>query len=152
MRPDRNTGCASSSGAYQVGVRLSTWWLNQYTTGIDPRYATLRGSEVTFELWEHAIAADERGWTAFRATTGLVTRTVLGMPRDLSWRRLALQGAGHPAIPVARLLGRRQRPHFWVPLQQGHIFDQTNGMIAPERALPFERGPLGTAGNSPRLL
>src|SRR3954453_9720762 len=150
MRPDGNTGCASTSGTYRAGLRLSNWWLRRYTKDVDPRYTELRGSEVTFELWEHAIAVDERAWTPFRAMTGLVSRTVLGVPRDLTWRRLALEGAGHPAIPVARLLGRRHRSHFWVPLQQGHIFDQTNGMIEPERALPYERGPLGGAGNSPR--
>jgi hypothetical protein len=151
MRPDRNTGCASSSGAYQAGVRLSTWWLHRYTHGVDPRYSELRGSEVTFELWEHAIAVDERAWTTARATTGLVLRTVLAMPRDWFWRRLALQDAGHPAVPVVRLLGRRQRPHFWVPLQQGHIFDQTNGMIEPEQALPLEQGRFGATGNWHRI-
>lgn len=152
MRPGKRTGRASSSGAYRAGVRLSTWWLQRYTGRVDPRYTEVRESELTFELWEHGMAADEHGWSTARATAGLVARTVLGMPRDWSWRRRALEETGLPAVPVARLLGRRHRPRFWVPLQQGHIFDQTNGMIEPEKALPYYGGPLGTPGNSPRFL
>ena len=152
MRPEGKTGRASFSGAYRAGARFSTWWLRCYTRRVDPRYTELRESEVAFELWEHGIAADEHAWSAARATVTLVTRTVAAMPRDWSWRRRALLDDGHPAVPVVRLLGRRHRPHFWVPLQQGHIFDQTNGMIEAEQALPFERGAFGQAGNSPRLL
>lgn len=152
MRPDRNTGRASSSSAYRTGVRFSTWWLRCYTRRVDPRYTELRESEVTFELWEHGIAADEHGWSSLRATAALVTRSVAAMPRDWTWRRQALESEGHPAIPVVRLLGRRHRPHFWVPLQQGHIFDQTNGMIEPEQALPHDSGAFGSAGNSPRMI
>jgi hypothetical protein len=152
MRPEDSTGRASSSGAYRAGVRLSTWWLRHYTRRVDPRYAELRESELAFELWEHGMAADGHGWSAARATAGLVARTVLGAPRDWSWRRRALDESGYPAVPITRLLGRRHRPRFWVPLQQGHIFDQTNGMIEPEKALPFESGPLGRAGNWPRAV
>ncbi len=153
MRPDRNTGRASSSSAYRTAVRFSMWWLRAYTRSVHPRYTQLRESEVTFELWEHGMAADEHGWSSARATVALVTRTVAGMPRDRSWRRQALEDEGHPSVPAVRLLGRRHRPHFWVPLQQGHIFDQTNGMIEPERALPYDSGAFGSsAGNSPRML
>ena len=152
MRPEQSPGRASSSGAYRAGVRLSTWWLQRYTRRVDPRYTEVRESELTIELWEHGMAADEHGWSVARATAGLITRTVLAAPRDWSWRRRALEEAGYPALPVARLLGRRHRPRFWVPLQQGHIFDQTNGMIAPETALPYDPGPLGRAGNSPRAV
>jgi hypothetical protein len=151
MRPDRNTGRASDSGAYRAGVRFATWWLRRYTRRVDPRFTALRASEVTFELWEHGIAADERGWSPPRAAAGLLLRTLVAMPRDWSWRRSALEGVGHPAVPAVRLLGRRQRSHFWVPLQQGHIFDQTNGMIESETALPYERGPFGRAGNAFRI-
>jgi hypothetical protein len=151
MRPERNPGRASSSDAYRIGVRFATWWLRRYTHMVDPRFTELRESEVTIELWEHGIAADERGWSSPRAAGGLLVRTVVAMPRDWSWRRAALAGEGYPAIPVVHLLGRRHRPHFWVPLQQGHIFDQTNGMIEAETALPYERGTFGRAGNAPRI-
>ena len=152
MRPERTTGRASSSGAYLLGVRFATWWLHRYTMRVDPRFAELRESEVTIELWEHGIAVDGRAWSPLRATAGLVGRTIAAMPRDWSWRRRALTGVGHPAVPVVRLLGPRHRPHFWVPLQQGHIFDQTNGMIESETALPHEDGLYGRTGNSPRML
>jgi hypothetical protein len=151
MRPDRNTGRASDSGAYRIGVRFATWWLGQYTRQVDPRFRELRESEVTIELWEHGIAADEHGWSSLRAAAGVLVRTLVAMPQDWSWRRSAMTGVGHPAVPVVRLLGRRHRPHFWVPLQQGHIFDQTNGMIESETALPYERGMFGRTGNAPRI-
>jgi hypothetical protein len=151
MRPERNTGRASSSGAYRLGVRFATWWLRTYTRRVDPRFTERRESDLTIEIWEHGIAADERRWSPPRAAAGLLIRTVAGMAQDWSWRRSALDGVGNPAVPVAHLLGRRHRPHFWVPLQQGHIFDQTNGMIEAETALPYERGTFGRAGNSPRI-
>ena len=87
MRPDRRNGRASSSSAYRAAARLATWWLRCYTRRVDPRYSELRVSEVTFELWEHGIAADEHGWSAARAGASLVTRTVAAMPRDWTWRR-----------------------------------------------------------------
>jgi hypothetical protein len=132
-------------------VRFSTWWLRRYTRRVDPRYTTLRDSEVTMELWEHAIVVDERGWRALRATTGLVGRTMAAMPRDWSWRRAALAGEGYPGVPAVRLLGGRQRSHFWVPLQKGHLFDQTNGMLERERALASRRGRLGATGSTPPM-
>ena len=150
MRPEQKAGRASASGAYRAGARLATWWLARYLRGVDPRFAATRESEVTFELWEHGIAADERAWSVPRAVSGLVVRTIAGAPRDWWWRRRALVGAFYPAEPSVRLIGRRHRPHFWVPLQQGHIFDQTNGMIAPEQAIPFDPGPgaFGTSGRT----
>jgi hypothetical protein len=150
MRPERMAGRASTSGAYRAGARFATWWLARYTDGVDPRFAETRTSDVTIELWEHGIAADERGWSIARATGGLVVRTVVGAPHDWWWRRKAQVGVFYPAMPPVKLLGRRHRQHFWVPLQQGHIFDQTNGMIAPEQAIPFDpgTGAFGTSGRT----
>lgn len=151
MRAEQQAGRASKSGAYRSAVRFSSWWLRSYTRNVDPRYIARRESEVSFELWEHADVVEDRGWSAFRATAGLLIRTMAAMPRDWSWRRIAVLDDGYPGVPVGRLLGRRHRPHVWIPLQQGHIFDQTNGMIEAEQALPFDRGRLGTRGNARRF-
>jgi hypothetical protein len=150
MRPGRKAGRASASGSYRAGARLVTWWLHRYTHGVDPRFVETRQSEVEFELWEHGIAADEHRWSGVRAAGGLLTHTIAGAPHDLWWRRLALAGPWYPAVPSVRLLSPRHRGRFWVPLQQGHIFDQTNGMIAAEQAIPYDPGPgaFGTTGRA----
>lgn len=150
MRPERTAGRASTSGLYRAGARLATWWVGRYTSGVDPRFAATRQSEVAFELWEHGIAADEHRWSAARATGGLIARTLAGASRDWWWRRRALVGAWYPAARPVRLIGRRHRQHFWVPLQQGHVFDQTNGMISPEQAIPHDpgTGAFGTSGRT----
>lgn len=142
-------GHASESRVYRAGVRYATWWLRRYTRGVDPRYAADRESQVAFELWEHALVADGRKWSGPHAAAAIVVRSTTGMPRDWSWHRAVRRDAGPIPLAPVRLLSRRRRPRFWVPLLEGHTFDQTNGMIDPEKALPYERGngSLGAAGN-----
>ena len=149
MRSGQDVGRASSSRAYQVGTRLATTWLGLYTRSIDPRSASDRASAVQFELWEHALVADQR-WSPAHAAMSLVFWTAAGAPRDLSWRHAVRAERSPAALPPAHLLARRNRQRFWVPLQAGHIFDQTNGLIEPEKALPYERSDtsLGAAGNA----
>lgn len=149
MRPRHEAGRASSSRAYRGVLRYATWWLRHYTRSVDPRLAAERESEVTFELWEHALAADQR-WSSIHAAVSLALRTTAGMGRDLAWRRAARVEGNAPILPPVHLLIRRGRQRFWVPLRDGHVFDQTNGMIEPEKALPYEGGndSLGAAGNA----
>ena len=146
-RPD--TGCASSSRAYRVGTHLSSTWVGLYTRSVDPRFASDRASAVEFELWEHALVADQR-WSPAHAAMSLILRTAAGVPRDLSWRHAVRADRSPAALPPAHLLAPRNRQRFWVPLQAGHIFDQTNGVIEPEKALPFEPSDrfLGAPGNA----
>jgi hypothetical protein len=152
MRSEQDAGRASSSRAYKVGTRLATTWLGLYTRSIDPRAASERASAVEFELWEHALVADQR-WSPAHAAVSLVLRSAAGVPRDLSWQHAVRAERFAAAPPPAHLLARRNRQRFWVPLQAGHIFDQANGMIEPEKALPYERsdgsdGSFGAAGNA----
>jgi hypothetical protein len=122
-------------------------WLKVYTRHLAPGLAAERASEVEFELWEHALVADAR-WSPPRAATSLVLRTTAGVPRDLSWRRAARTDLSLTALPPVRLLGRRHRPRFWVPLQAGHVFDQTNGMAGPRDG---DDGVFGPAGGAARF-
>jgi hypothetical protein len=95
------------------------------------------------------MAKDRYGWSGPRAGCSLILRTVLGIRRDLEWRRAAIE-TGMPLLAPVRLISRRRRPRVWIPLQYGHTFDQTNGAIDPETALPYERsrGSFGAAGNA----
>jgi hypothetical protein len=138
-----------SSRIHEAGVRFVTSWAQRYTRRVDPRLAEHRRAEVEFELWECAMAKDHYGWSGPRAGTALVLRTLLGVRRDLEWRRTAIETGMSLLVPV-RLLSRRRRPRVWIPLQHGHTFDQTNGAIDAEQALPYERsrGSLGAAGNA----
>jgi hypothetical protein len=130
-------------------VRAVESWARRYTRRVDPRLAERREAEVAFELWEFEMARDRYRWSGPRSGLALVFRTLRGMPRDLSWRRVALQD-GLPQYAPVTLLSRRRRPRVWIPLQLGHTFDQTNGAIEPERAMPYNgpHGSLGAAGNA----
>jgi hypothetical protein len=137
------------SRLHRAGQRVVTSWARRYTRRVDPRLAERRTSEVEFELWEFAMAKDQYGWSGPRAGAALAWRTVLGMPRDLGWRSDALR-TGRPVPAPVRLMSKRRRPRVWIPLVYGHTFDQTNGFIEPERALPHDpsRGSMGAAGNA----
>ncbi len=150
MRPAQGSGGADASRAFRTAARLTTWWVRHYTRTVDPRIADDRASEVEFELWEFGMAAQQHHWSGPRAAVTLTLRTLGGMPRDRAWRALALREWRTPSAPPVRLLSRRQRTRVWIPLQQGHVFDQTNGVIEPEKALPHERarGVWGAAGNA----
>ena len=149
MEPEEEAGRASASRVYRASTRLATAWLGRYTQDVDPRYARERTADVEFELWEHALVADRR-WSPAQAAVALALRTAAGMPRDLSWRHAVRAGVSPARSAPVHLLSRRDRPRFWVPLQQGHVFDQTNGMIEAESALPYERpnDSFGAAGNT----
>ena len=137
------------SRIHDAGVRFATSWARRYTQRVPPRLAERRQDEVAFELWEFEIARDRYRWSGPRAGCSLVVRTVLGARRDLVWRRAA-QETGLPLLAPVRLMSRRRRPRIWVPLQLGHTFDQTNGAIDAEQALPYERPSrsFGAAGNA----
>lgn len=148
MRRAAAPGRASSSRTYGFGVRLMTGWLDLYTRRVDPRFRDERESATMFELWEHAIASDRARRSGPLAAADLVLRAAAATPRDVAWRHAVLTGRGASAFQPARLLGRH-RPHTRIPLQEGRPFDQTNGMIAPEQALPYEprNDSFGAAGN-----
>jgi hypothetical protein len=138
-----------TSRIHHAGVRFVTSWADRYTRRVDPRLAEHRQAEVAFELWECAMAKDRYGWSGPRAGCSLVLRTLLGMRRDLEWRRVAIE-TGMTLLSPVRLMSRRRRPRVWIPLQHGHTFDQTNGAIDAEHALPYERPSrsFGAAGNA----
>jgi hypothetical protein len=138
-----------ASRVHDAGVRFVMSWAERYTRRVDPRLAEYRQAEVAFELWECAMAKDRYGWSGPRAGCSLVLRTLLGMRRDLEWRRAAME-TGMALLAPVRLMSRRRRPRVWIPLQLGHTFDQTNGAIDAEQALPFERSSrsFGAAGNA----
>ena len=138
-----------NSRIHDTGVRFAMSWTDRYTRRIDPRLAERRRAEVTFELWEFEIARDRYRWSGPRSGCSLILRTVLGARRDLVWRRAAME-TGLPLLAPVRLMSRRRRPRVWVPLQLGHTFDQTNGAIDAEKALPYERPSrsFGAAGNA----
>src|ERR1700712_2278323 len=94
------------SRLHRTGQRVVTSWAQRYTRRVDPRLAERRTSEVEFELWEFAMAKDQYGWSGPRAGLALTWRTVLGMSRDLGWRREALR-TGRPFSAPVRLLSRR---------------------------------------------
>lgn len=141
------TRALERSTCYAAANRFAQWWLRRYTRGVASLRAAGRSTELAFELWEHAAAAERDGWSGIRAAVSLVGRTVAGAPRDLRWRRI--QDDAAPTV-VVHLIGRRRRPRSWVPLQHGHVFDQTNGLAEPDTVPPPDAGP--TALGRPRRL
>jgi hypothetical protein len=141
----------SAQPTYRWSVRFARAWFDLYARSVDPRYVEARRAELDFELWEHADAADRLERRTVRSGLDIVLRTVRGMPRDLDWRSAARRGAAVHLLPgPVPLLPDRSRPRLWVPIQPDHVFDQTNGVIAPDAVQPVPTqygrpwcGPIG---------
>ena len=134
MRFRQDAGRVSSSRVYRVATALVTTWLRRCARGVDPRFAADRTTAVQFELWERAYVADQR-WRPTGAAIGLVLRAAAGGPRDLTWRRAVRSGEFPDMFPPVPLLSPRSRQRLWVPMQFGHVFDQTNGLAESEEAV-----------------
>jgi hypothetical protein len=136
---------------YRWSVRFARTWFDLYARAVEPRYVDPRRAALDFELWEHADAAERLERRIVRSGLDIALRTVRGMPRDLAWRRAALRGAAVYLLPgPLPLLPDRSRPRLWLPIQPDHVFDQTNGLIAPDAVQPVPTeygrpwsGPIG---------
>ena len=73
------------------GDELALWWVDRYTRGLPEHVREERRAEIASDVWEHRVAAPD--------TLGLsvLSRSVRGVPADISWRR-------------AHRLGRRRLP------------------------------------------
>jgi hypothetical protein len=133
----------SAHASYQWSVRVVRAWFDVYARGVNPRDVEDRRARLDFELWEHADASDRLEPRALQGGLEILLRTALGVPQDLAWRRAALRGAALHVLPgPAPLLPVRSRPRVWLPIQPDHVFDQTNGTIAPDavQAVPIQYG------------
>ena len=82
--------------------RLTLRWVGWYTRGLSERAREERWAEIESDLWEHRADAGPGGRTAF----ALLSRTVRGVPADLSWRWARRQGRRLPRPQtVAKALG-----------------------------------------------
>lgn len=61
-------------------------WCAQYTRDLPEEVAAARRDELASDLHEHALWADEAGWSARRLRRDIVRRLVTGSIHDVSWR------------------------------------------------------------------
>jgi hypothetical protein len=143
---------AGDAPVYRWAVRFTRVWFDAYARGVPAPLAEHRLARLDLELWEHAAAADGSSRGPLPLGVEIVARTVLGMRQDLVWRRAALRGAAVHVLPgPAALLPPPRRARIWLPLQPDHVFDQTNGTIAPDAVQPVPiqygrpwSGPIGS--------
>lgn len=61
-------------------------WCACYTRDLPSQVAAARRDELTSDLHEHALWADEAGWSATRLRRDIVRRLLAGTVHDLTWR------------------------------------------------------------------
>jgi hypothetical protein len=142
----------SAAPTYRCAVRFTRAWVHVYSRGVPAPHPEHRLAQLDLELWEHAAAVDGGSRGPLLLGAEIVARTVLGMRQDLRWRRGVIRGVATRRLPgPAPLLPPRRRARIWLPLRPDHVFDQTNGTIAPDAVQPIPiqygrpwSGPLGS--------
>lgn len=69
-----------------MAARLVLSWCDRYTQDLPDQVAAARRDELASDLHEHALWADEAGWSAKRLRRDIVRRLLTGTPHDLTWR------------------------------------------------------------------
>jgi hypothetical protein len=63
------------------------WWVRRYTAGLDPAIRAARQAEIESDLVEHERWRRDAGWMPARIARERVSRTLVGVPADIGWRR-----------------------------------------------------------------
>ncbi|MGL6279359.1 MAG: hypothetical protein ACRC50_07375 [Gaiella sp.] len=80
--------------------RLTGWWVDRYTRGLDPRLREARRAELASDVWEHRTAAGD----GLATELAIASRCLRGVPADLVWRRAAR--GGRRALPTRSAIVR----------------------------------------------
>jgi len=83
-------------------------WVDRYTRGVPSHVAGDRRDELRSDLWEQVQADGDRPTSELATAISILSRTVRGIPSDLSWRRAQL--AGRPAQPFRNRFVNRVVP------------------------------------------
>lgn len=85
-----------------IAERITLRWVSLYTRGLPAVVGDERRREVESDIWEHRAHAG----AGRRVELAVLSRTVRGLPADLSWRRGQRTGSRLPSrTAVARALG-----------------------------------------------
>lgn len=71
---------------YHRAVARVSRWCSWYTREVGAQAADARRDELASDLYEHAIWADESGIPPRTVARAILSRTLRGVPADLSWR------------------------------------------------------------------
>ncbi|MDD9151006.1 hypothetical protein PUY80_00330 [Plantibacter flavus] len=89
-------------------------WCAQYTRDLPEEVAAARRDELASDLHEHALWADEAGWSAGRLRRDIVRRLVTGSIHDVSWRAHQLGRSAMRDPRHARTVRTAQRITSWM--------------------------------------
>lgn len=93
---------ATETSVYRTARWVAVRWVEWYTEDLDRDAAWERRSELASEIWEHGSDADEVGAARWPASMELLSRTVRGIPADLSWRLASGRAARRQLSPLRR--------------------------------------------------
>ena len=102
LGPDRDT---LGSPGDPVCVRLTRAWTRTYSRGLPAGTAQDRRGEIESDLFDELAAARAAGLREATVSRTILTRMLLGVPADLSWRhqhRRAARSAGGRRVAVNR--------------------------------------------------
>lgn len=89
-------------------ARLVRWWVGLYTLGLSVDARIGRREEVEADLWDQCAEATMIGRADRSAGAEILTRLVLGVPADVSWRlALAAWAPARPRVEGGVTIGTR---------------------------------------------
>ena len=74
------------SALHSIAVGLTRRWAATYTRGLPDEVKAERRSEIDCDLWEQQRYASLEGESGAATGTYILTRCILGMASDISWR------------------------------------------------------------------
>ena len=102
-----------------LATRLVQWWVYLYTLGVPAAVRDERQAEIESDLWEEAVEASNHGDGLGKTAVQVLTRFLLGVPADLSWRLEqigASKGLHQDSNRRAQMTGAVVRPLMTVVL------------------------------------
>ena len=92
-------------------TRLVRWWVGLYTYGLPSDVRDARREEIEADVWDQLDDATRSGRSDRSTASEIVTRLVLGLPADLTWRialwadQDTLPATGSTAMTDSRVSG-----------------------------------------------
>ena len=96
---------ASRSREYYLSVNRVARWCAWYTRDLAPEVRDDRRDEISSDLYEHGVYADQIGMKPKEVSRQILSRMARGSLADLAWRRRQLRDTSDVAASGFRLAG-----------------------------------------------
>lgn len=102
------------TSTFRTSARWVLSWCAHYTRDLPDDVAAARRDELASDLHEHAVWAEEAGWSAGRLRRDILRRLISGSVHDVAWRAHQLGRSALTDPRHAATVRTAQRITFWM--------------------------------------